>query len=578
MGNVVTRRKAAARMVSVAASLLATASLGHAQPATSSPQGDPHQSRSVFELSQQAQPPAAKPALRMPRLAGPERRGDGKPIARLSSVRVDGVHALDPALIADAYRAFLGTMVSQADLAAIAAAITEQYRAAGFHLSRAIIPVQDLAGGVLRIKVVEGSVAELALQGEADRFGAAALLAPIAAESPSRFSTFERQLLLVNDLPGVRIKDTVLDEIGTGSGRFRLTIVLETWSVYAAFGADNLGSKAVGPLQTYGTATLNSSLTAGDALTVSASAAPQHPTELLYGLVAYDAPVGTSGVRLGVSAWHSSVWPGDQRREFGTKSESSVVEARASVAPWQSQLSSLRLTGAIAAGEFVEKDDFGLTYRDQVRTVSFRADYAAKDPWGGQNYVGAGVRQGVPAFGASREDDPFRSRFAPADFAVLELGVTRLQTITEAWSVRLAGAAQWASAPLYASQQFYVGGASFGRGYDAALIGGDNGMGGSAELRVDHKLAPPFLKNVQLYVFADGGRVWNLHSDLGAQWLVSAGGGLRLTFQDDWQAGLAVAFPVDGDLFNRPSMGPRLLFSLSKSLRLCPERAQAWCG
>ena len=36
--------------------------------------------------------------------------------------------------------------------------------------------------------------------------------------------------------------------------------------------------------------------------------------------------------------------------------------------------------------------------------------------------------------------------------------------------------------------------------------------------------------------------------------------------------------PVAADLFDWPRMAPRLLFSLSKSLKVCPERDRVWCG
>ena len=51
-----------------------------------------------------------------------------------------------PDALVRAYQAYLGKKVSQADLAAMAEAISEAYRAQGFHLSRAIVPPQDVAG------------------------------------------------------------------------------------------------------------------------------------------------------------------------------------------------------------------------------------------------------------------------------------------------------------------------------------------------------------------------------------------------------------------------------------------------
>src|SRR5262249_3049551 len=152
----------------------------------------------------------------------------------------------------------IGKSVSQADLIAIADAISGAYREAGYHLSRAIVPPQDIKSGQLRIRVIEGSITEIALKGTGvDQFGIPQILAPVAAEHPSQLKTLERQLLLVNDRPGVRITDVALQEIGRASGRFRLTVTVETWHIFAAQSVDNLGSPAVGPWEVLSTTAFN---------------------------------------------------------------------------------------------------------------------------------------------------------------------------------------------------------------------------------------------------------------------------------------------------------------------------------
>src|SRR5206468_6478634 len=106
-----------------------------------------------------------------------------------------------------------------------------------------------------RIQVIEGAITDIELKGEgAGQFGIRALLGPVVAEQPSRLATLERQLMLINTRPGVRITDTQLEEIGTASGHFRLVVCVKTWHVYAFLGIDNLGSFAVGPWQSYATA------------------------------------------------------------------------------------------------------------------------------------------------------------------------------------------------------------------------------------------------------------------------------------------------------------------------------------
>ncbi|HMI17630.1 MAG TPA: POTRA domain-containing protein, partial [Bradyrhizobium sp.] len=231
----------------------------------SQPGFDPRQTEKRFDASQSEQTPATRSALQMPRLSRPEARADSKPLVKLRQVSVTGALTMPADQLITAYQPYLGKKVSQADLVAIAGAISDLYRAAGFHLSRAIVPPQDIRDGHLRLQVIEGSITEVALKGEdVERFGLRPVLDPVVAEQPSRLATLERQLLLISGRPGVRIADTALEEIGGATGRFRLVVYLKTWRVYTSFGLDNLGSSTVGPWQTYATGAFNSYLLPGD--------------------------------------------------------------------------------------------------------------------------------------------------------------------------------------------------------------------------------------------------------------------------------------------------------------------------
>ena len=135
--------------------------------------------------------------------------GDTKPLFVLQSVTITGAVAIPEGRLVTAYQPYIGKKVSQADLANIATGIGDIYRAAGFHLSRAIVPPQDIAGFQVRIQVIEGRITEVELKGEgAEQFGIRAMLDAVVAEQPARLATLERQLILINGRPGVRIADT----------------------------------------------------------------------------------------------------------------------------------------------------------------------------------------------------------------------------------------------------------------------------------------------------------------------------------------------------------------------------------
>ncbi|RZN08501.1 heme utilization protein [Bradyrhizobium genosp. SA-3] len=540
---------------------------------------DPRQPEKYFE-NQTERETLNRPPVRLPTVGQPNTGGDTKPQFVLRGIDVIGAHAVSRDRIATAYQSYLGKKVSQADLAAIAGAISDLYREAGFHLSRAIVPPQDIADGRVRIQVIEGAIVQAELKGDgAEQFGVRPMLGPILAEQPSRLATLERQLFLINGRPGVRITDTALEEIGGATGRFRLIVYLKTWHVFSSFGMDNLGSSSVGPWQTYATGAFNSYLTPGDTLAVNLSTIANDPHELGFARMSYDAPVGVDGVRLGASVLYSAVRPGDARRLDSDITTTEAFELRASVVPLQSLSSSLTLTAATTFSNVSEHDLYGPWYNDHIRTASLTADYRLQDRFGGTNFTTLSYRQGLDIFGASHFDDDLLSRVgASSNFSVLNLWFTRYQTLNDAWSLKLSAASQTASQPLFTSQQFYLGGAAFGRGYGAAEISGDNGLTGSLELRFDQKLNFRYWTGYQLYAFGDAGAVWNdgYHLSDGLA-LTSAGAGMRFFLPDDLQADLGVAVPLSYRAPDNERRSPRFLLTLSSALRLCPERGKAGC-
>ncbi|QOZ43910.1 ShlB/FhaC/HecB family hemolysin secretion/activation protein [Bradyrhizobium sp. CCBAU 53340] len=575
-------RGTAARYLAAVLALIAPALAGAPQALAqqaNQPGFDPRQPEKYFE-NQTEQESLGRPPVKLPSVGQPNIGGDTRPQFVLRGISVSGAHAVPHDRIASIYQPYLGKKVSQADLATIAGAISDLYRTQGYHLSRAIVPPQDVPDGRVRIQVIEGSIVEADLKGDgAEQFGVRPMLGPVLAEQPSRLATLERQLFLINGTAGVRITDTALEEIGGATGRFRLTVYLKTWHVFTSFGLDNLGSSSVGPWQTYATGAFNSYLTPGDTLAVNLSTIANDPRELGFGRLSYDTPVGVDGVRLGASVLYSAVRPGDARRLDSDITTTEAFELRASIVPLQSQSSSLVLTAATTFSNVSEHDLYGPWYNDHIRTASLTADYRLQDGFGGTNYATMTYRQGLDVFGASHFGDDLLSHVgAASNFSVLNFWFTRYQTLNDAWSLKLSAASQTASRPLFISQQFYLGGAAFGRGYGAAEISGDNGLAGSLELRFDQKLNYRYWSGYQLYAFGDAGAVWNdgyrLSDGLA---LTSAGVGVRFFLPQDLQADFGVAVPLSYRAPDNERRSPRFLFTLSSAFRLCPERGRGGC-
>jgi hemolysin activation/secretion protein len=550
-----------------------------AQQGTPSPRLDPTQIERTFDAFRVEKERREKTEIRLPSVAETKAKPDSKPLFKLTSVVVEGAKTFPRDRFVEIYQPYIGKSVSEADLAEIANAMGEVYREAGFHLSRAIIPPQEIDRGVVRVKVIEGAIHELFLKGEGAHTRARRLLDVVLSEYPSRLATLERQLLRVNDTPGHRIAEVALEEIGVATGRFRLIVYLETWRVLAGLGLDNRGIEAIGPLQSHFLTTFNSAFLPGDVVGGLFSTVPDSPRELTFGQLWYEAPVGLDGSRVGLLASYGEIWPSDERSLSGTRTRSTTLEARFTTVPLRTRRTSIWLTASIGAGEVLEAEDDALLYKDHLRTVAFTADFQHRDNQGAWNYLTVILRQGLPILGASRSDDPFLSRSdGDATFSKVQFAFTRIQMLNEVWSVRFAAAGQWASTPLLASQEFFLGGQLFGRGYDTAEITGDNGIAGSVELRFDQKVNAGALKMIQVYGFVDGGAVRDFHAEEDRNTsLASAGGGVRWFFADDLQADVGVAVPLTYRSPENYYRDARVFFLLSKSLKICPERPQARC-
>ena len=123
----------------------------------------------------------------------------------LEDIRIQGAATLDPANFRPLYQQLLGKEVSLADILDVASAIEAEYRRNGYILVRAFVPPQRVTDGIFTINVVEGFIANVAVEGGSDatRERIRTYAQPSLDAKPLRILTIEEALLLANDLPGV---------------------------------------------------------------------------------------------------------------------------------------------------------------------------------------------------------------------------------------------------------------------------------------------------------------------------------------------------------------------------------------
>lgn len=532
---------------------IATAALAlaiHAAAAQSPPSGPPNFSegteieRRLPDPPGAARPQPAPPVLLPPSVTPPAPETSETFV--IAAVVVEGATIFRTEEFVPFYSDLLARPVSRRDLAAITEAITNHYYAAGYTLTRAYIPPQDVEAGVVTVVVAEGFI-------ERVTFANAPTVPDIArryvdvitAERPLNRATLERQLLLLGDLFGMRVDDARLRPIDAGTGRYELVVDLRQRSLDYYGYLDNRGTRSNGPLQLWNSGGLNVVGNAAWRAQAGFFTVPNSPREVLYLQAGLARSLGDDGTVIRSTVSGSRNIAGPPGNSSDTETSSRRFQLGLSHPFWRRRDVSLWGNLNFDALHSREERFQRLSFEDELRVLRPGVYLYARDDWGGENGVNLESSFGLTTLGAS-PSGPERSRSdADTSFRKLRLDGWRSQGLFGNWSLYGQGAAQTSNKPLLSAEEFSLGGPRFGRGYDPALIAGDRGVAGAIELRFGEPLTGPFV-DYQLYSFYDVGRISNGTVDNNARRrLASAGLGARVTLEPAIRLNLEIAKPLN---------------------------------
>lgn len=484
----------------------------------------------------------------------------------LTGITVTGTSAFTGEELAPLYDTYLATEVGRDELAQIAGNVTRFYHERGYTLTRATIPAQSMLAGVVELRVTEGYINNVVFSGDAPHIELQSYTRQILAERPLTQSTFERNLLLMHDLAGINISDIALAEETEGSGAYTLAIKVTRTSWNSSAYLDNRGTRSVGPLQLGLTTTANNLWGTGEALTASAYIVPNDPTELLYGQLRLQQPLGSDGLILDINGTYSNTNPSIQQG-LSNREGVSVSGGLALQYPIiRMRNETLWLRGSFDVRNTKDETDFGILSDDRLRVARIKLSYFRVDEWAGTNFVSLALSQGLDILGASGAGHRWASRFdGNVQFTKLVAEIRRHQPLwDDHWAVALHASGQKSSASLLSAEEFGLGGATFGRAYEYGTLTGDNGLAGSVELQFTPDYELPLMSNLMLYGFYDVGAVWNRHTSRNLQRLslASAGGGVRLKLFDNISASVEAAQPLTRDTSHGGDRSTQFFFSL----------------
>ena len=453
----------------------------------------------------------------------------------VSRIIVEGSDQVPAAEIEALIAPLSGREVTLLEVYEVRDVLTARYRSAGYVLSQAIIPAQRVEEGVLRLEVVEGFISDVAFEGAVNPGVEAALrpyVARVLAERPLKAATLEHVMLLMDDLPGITAK-SVLRANEQVKGGTTLVVVVERTYASGSVSVDNRGSRAIGPLQADLTADV--SLLA-DRLSVRALVTK--PTdELMLGDASWTTSLGSYGTTLTLGARKSVSKPGGAARNTGVHSDTRSVRLAVGQPILRSAAETIRVSAELSARQSTSMQFFGepnqtLQSEDRLRVLAVTGSWDFSDAWGGTNVFQLTLTKGFGGFGASNQGPRSRAD-GEVDFRKAGLFVQRDQPLGNDLSLTLAAEGQWSPDTLLSSEEYGVGGKSFGLAYDSSEVSGDQGMAARAELSWTTRSDGDEAMVLQPYVYVDGGGVTNrggAGQRAGWQALYSTGLGARLFY------------------------------------------------
>ncbi|MBB6095558.1 hemolysin activation/secretion protein [Povalibacter uvarum] len=433
----------------------------------------------------------------------------------------------------------------------IAGKVAERYRAHGLILAQAVIPAQEIHGGVVNVLLLEGSLNDVHFEGQS-MYSPNTLARPFKnlLQRPVRKDDIESALLYLADYPGLSAFGMFQagDRIGTTDLLIK-TQREERFTLDTTI--DNQGSQYSGEYRANLGLTINDPLGQADKLNVYGLYAfdpDDSDSKGMYGGIDYVTPLFGPRNELQASYSHNLFEVGKLLRQLGIKGTTDIAQVS-----YTRNLVKTRLTDAAALASFAHKDaEFeqqgaitandvlsvgGLGFRFSqiglrsrgITQLSFNYSHGFSDLLG--SLADYDEQPGVKA---SRLD-------ASGAFDKITGQVQRYQRITQnnALLVRLSG--QYSDDILVSLEQFSIGGPDTVRAYPTAEFLADTAGFASLEWIIN---APGFASRP-----AFGGKTW--------------GQILQVSLFADYATGrLNLALPGEDDDFDLYGWGGSLQLNL----------------
>jgi hemolysin activation/secretion protein len=472
------------------------------------------------------------------------------PITRFT---VEGATLMTSERVDEALAPFTGAERTLADVQRARAALEAAYARLGYGAAQVVVPEQEITDGVVRLRVIEGRLHEVAIEG--NRFFDAAnirrSLPALAEGAPLNTARVARELRLANESP---VKQTTVVLKGAADeGDLAAQVRVEDQRPWRfSLGLDNTGTPDTGEYRVGvgfqhanvfdrdHVLTLQYVTSPGKEDDPDKLALPPNDNVLIAG-AGYHIPLYSLGDSIDLVAGYANVDSGVVQNLFAVSGSGWFYAARYNF-------------GLPAVGGFEQKLSLGFDWRIYNNTTtpvgtttSITPDYTVHPlslaysgayRAAGQElaFTVAGV-QNVPGGndGGQATFDAVRPG-APASYTLARATLSYLHGLPRGAQARVRLAGQYTGDELLPAEQFGIGGTDSVRGFYERQYVGDRGYSGSVELYSPDfgaDLLPAGNWRARVLAFYDFGRVYRINAQAFEPEVIgisSAGPGIRIAY------------------------------------------------
>lgn len=477
---------------------------------------------------------------------------------KVENVQFQGGSVFELEQLFEKVKPIIGQTVSKPDLLVVLRSITAMYQEAGYALSFAFLPNQNIQDGQLTIVLVEGYVAESDIQIADDdvRRRVERLAAKMQNEKPLKRETFERYLRLIENTPGYKLKVNVPKPKKVNGATLVRVEEVETNDYELNFGLDDSQEEDIRVLAG---ASVNSMTSYGDKLTVS-TLIPNDTVDEYYA-INYQQDIGTEGLQLELSAnqfesqGDDRIFVSDvpinyeenkQRQRYSAGLKYPITLSK-STEWWVG--SKLHHLDEDALYELNRADGLGDTVGidKELRYSAFELNsqwqYKSR-----QNifFLSAYVKQGIE-IGSNKniisDASGERSGAENVYFTATSLTSAWRHLLSPHWRLQTKANVFWSDDILPSAEQVRYGGRRYGRGYPDGQAQGDRGYAAELELRYVQPLPNDIVRSIEPYVVVDGAKA-ELRANNNEYELSSAAVGFDISDSKHYTLGLEYAKPL----------------------------------